>query len=386
MLKNKLVWILIVFLILPLPILSGCSPTVIRDSLREKINDLFIVKTITMPVLVTSRPSKTSTITATPAQAMSTVSPSSTIAATETIKPVSTPTEVSADISLFPESDTDFLEVITDVTIPDGTIFSPNEMFIKSWRLKNAGNQIWNDEYRIVIGYSNPFGSPQMARAIFIQETDLVDFAISSWGPRQYNVRNGGIVDLAIPLQAPNIPGEYVADFFLINSENEIVTPKFWIQFKVELNPELIAKTNTAAVQLSQTPDLTLTPTASPTPELVSFDWTGKWLIRDPFDPVAINTTWSWFTQTGKEVLGFFYDAQGEPVLIEATVMENGRTLEGKFAWPWQNRAAPFTWRMLANKNQFYSVTEDGKMAFGSICGGRNGKNLPEYCSMPSGD
>ena len=384
MLKNKSFLIPILYLILLLPILNSCSPMSIRDSARNKFSDLFIVKTITMPVLATSRPTKTPAMTITPTQAILIASPSATWTATS--KPVSTPTEVFADISLFPESSADFLEIIDDVTIPDGTIFAPNEMFIKSWRLKNAGNQIWNDEYRIIIGYSNPFGSPQMTRAVFIQETNLIDFAISSWGPRQYNVRNGGIVDLAIPLQAPEIPGEYVADFFLINSDNEIVTPKFWIQFKVELNPDQIAGTNTAAVQLSQTPDLTSTPTASPTPESVRYDWTGKWLLRDPFDPVAMKTTWGWFTQTGNEVLGFFYDAQSEPVLIEATVSEDGRSLEGKFAWPWQNRAAPFSWRMLANRNQFYSVTEDGKMAFGSMCGGRNEKNLPEYCSMPSGD
>lgn len=384
MLRNKGINIHNFFLILLSVVFSSCSPTLIRDGIKEKFNDFFIVKTITLPVLATARPSRTPVITITPSQAMTTVLPSATFTATQ--KPVFTPTQVVADISLFQESSSDFLEIVTDVTIPDGTVFAPNEMFIKSWRIKNAGNQVWNDEYRIVIGYSNPFGSPQMARAVFIQETDLIDFAISSWGPRQYNVRNGGTVDLAIPLQAPNTPGDYLAEFFLINSEDEIVTPKFWIQFKVELNPEQIAGTNTAAVQLSQTPDLTVTPTLSPTPENVPYDWTGQWLLRDPFDPVMINTTWGWLTQNGQEVRGFFYDAQGEPVLMEASASKDGRSLDGKFAWPWQNRAAPFTWRMLANRNQFYSVTEDGKMAFGSMCGGRNNQPLPEYCSMPSGD
>jgi hypothetical protein len=364
-------------------LLSGCSPDDFRDTVRNKVSNLFVLQTVTMPALSTVKPSNTPTITQTP---IHTSTPVIKPSATSTIISVRTPTEYFVDISQYPESAADFLEVVEDVTIPDGTIFSPNQMFVKSWRLQNSGSLVWNDDYRLVVAYSNPFGSPQASDATFIQPTDLIDFSISSWGPRLYNVRKGGTADLAVPLQAPADPGEYMAEFFLINSDNEVVTPRFWIQFKVALKPEQVSASETAVSRSSQTPDLTRTPAFTATPASVPYDWTGKWLFRDPFSDSDMNTAWGWLTQTGNEVKGFFYDTENEPVLIEGYIDDEGRTLEGKFAWPWQNRAAPFVWKMLANKDQFYSVSEDGKVAFGSMCGGRNGSSFPDYCAMPAGD
>lgn len=363
--------------------ISSCSPEEFRVTVRNKFSNLFILQTVTMPALSTVRPSDTPAITQT---SIHTSTPLIKPSATSTIVPVHTPTEYFVDISQYPESSADFLEVVEDVTIPDGTVLSPNQMFVKSWRLRNSGNLVWNDDYRLVVAYSNPFGSPQSTDASFIQPTDLIDFSISSWGPRLYNVRKGGSADLAVPLQAPADPGEYMAEFFLINSDDEIVTPRFWIQFKVTLEPEQVSASETAVSLSSQTPDLTVTPTSTPTPASVPYDWTGKWLLRDPFTDSDMNPTWGWMTQTGNEVKGFFYDTKNEPVLIEGFVNDEGRTLEGKFAWPWQNRAAPFIWKMLANRNQFYSVSEDGKVSFGSMCGGRNGSTFPDYCAMPAGD
>jgi len=273
-----------------------------------------------------------------------------------------------------------------DITIPDGTTVSPREMFVKSWRLQNMGNLIWTKNYRVVIAYTNPFGAPQTTSAIFIQPTELIDFSISSWGPRLYNVRKGGTADLVLPLQAPETPGEYRVEFFMINEADEIVTPRFWIYFNVEQTPEQAAATQTAIALASQTPDLTSTPTPEPTISVPAYDWSGEWIFRDPFDDIALNPVRGWLTQNGTEVKGFFYDTDNEPVIIEGTVQQDGRVLEGKFAWPWQNRAAPFVWRMIASRNQFYSVSENGQLAFGSICGSRNGMPFPDHCALPRGD
>ena len=38
---------------------------------------------------------------------------------------------------------------IEDITIPDGTVFAPGEIFIKSWMLKNTGFCMWKDSYKL---------------------------------------------------------------------------------------------------------------------------------------------------------------------------------------------------------------------------------------------
>lgn len=40
--------------------------------------------------------------------------------------------------------------LITDVTIPDGTIVQPGETFYKTWRIKNNGSCTWNSAYKII--------------------------------------------------------------------------------------------------------------------------------------------------------------------------------------------------------------------------------------------
>ncbi len=39
---------------------------------------------------------------------------------------------------------------VTDVTVPDGTPFMPNQTFNKIWRVQNAGSCTWNNKYQLV--------------------------------------------------------------------------------------------------------------------------------------------------------------------------------------------------------------------------------------------
>jgi hypothetical protein len=41
-------------------------------------------------------------------------------------------------------------EFVADVNIPDGTVFSPNEGFQKTWRIANAGQTTWTPDYALV--------------------------------------------------------------------------------------------------------------------------------------------------------------------------------------------------------------------------------------------
>lgn len=47
-----------------------------------------------------------------------------------------------------------------DVTVPDDTIMSPNQAFIKTWRLKNIGTCTWDSTYQLVFDRGNGMGIP----------------------------------------------------------------------------------------------------------------------------------------------------------------------------------------------------------------------------------
>lgn len=370
------------WLVLLTVFLSGCSGGNVRSGGID-LEDLFTVKTVTLPALATALPSRTLT----PSPTMrSTSTPPPDATATETPVPINSPTPVAVDISQMLNAQNDLMELIDDVTFPDGSTLSPGEMFVKSWRIKNAGDTIWNNGYKLLVAYSSPFKSPQRTHAIFIRTTDLIDFSISTWGPRQYNVGKDQIIDLAIPLQAPSEPGDYVAEFYLVNDQNELIQPKFWVQFKVALPPEAAAATEQAAMKLTAAVNATVVPLQQETPVHQTYDWSGEWIIRDPFSDIGMIPHQAWLTQSGDEVRGFFYDTDDEPVLIEGAIENYGQRLKGKLAQPWQNKAIAFEWRLLLAGDQFYSVTDNGAVQFGSVCGGKDGKRFPETCSLPRGD
>ena len=82
----------------------------------------------------------------------------------------------------------DKAQFITDVTIPDGTVKSPGEAFIKTWRLKNIGACSWTG-YSLIFDNGNNMSGPASS-------------AISNTPP-------GGTVDISVNLVAPAAAGEY---------------------------------------------------------------------------------------------------------------------------------------------------------------------------------
>lgn len=75
-------------------------------------------------------------------------------------------------------------------TVPDGTDFSPNEQFTKTWRLENIGTCTWNANYRAVFFSGNQMSGP-----------DAKKFSIL--------VNPGEKVDVVLDLKAPSEKGEY---------------------------------------------------------------------------------------------------------------------------------------------------------------------------------
>src|SRR5512134_797366 len=54
---------------------------------------------------------------------------------------------------------TDRAQFVADVTIPDGTRFSPGTTFTKTWRLRNIGTCTWTTAYTMVFDSGTQMGS-----------------------------------------------------------------------------------------------------------------------------------------------------------------------------------------------------------------------------------
>ncbi len=57
---------------------------------------------------------------------------------------------------------------IADVTIPDDTVLSAGEAFVKTWRIQNAGTCTWNKSYKLVFSSGEQMNS---ALTVSLSET-----------------------------------------------------------------------------------------------------------------------------------------------------------------------------------------------------------------------
>ncbi len=90
------------------------------------------------------------------------------------------------------------MSFIKDVSIPDGTLLSPGEIFTKTWRLQNRGPCTWTPDYDIVF-----YGGAQMGG---------VTRQIPGY------VAPGQMVDVAVTFTAPSAPGHYTGYWLLRNA------------------------------------------------------------------------------------------------------------------------------------------------------------------------
>ena len=110
---------------------------------------------------------------------------------------------------------------ITDITIPDGTVFEPDEAFTKTWRLRNVGSCAWTSGYDIVFSGGDAMDAP------------------SSVQLTSGTVNPGQSVDVSVDLIAPDSAGTYRGNwqlrdpsdviFGIENSSSEL----FWVEIEV---------------------------------------------------------------------------------------------------------------------------------------------------------
>ncbi len=166
-----------------------------------------------------------------------------------------------------PLSCADKAQFVTDVTVPDGTTFAPNQTFTKVWRLKNIGTCTWNTSYSLTFISGDSMGAG---------DTPLTQ----SVAPR-------ATIDASINMTAPGTPGSYRGYWELKNSSGYVFgigaafDHPWWVDIRAAgtplptLTPTLGAPTPTSippttasdtSTPPTATPDTSTPPSATPVP------------------------------------------------------------------------------------------------------------------------
>jgi hypothetical protein len=132
------------------------------------------------------------------------------VQATPTPKPTATPISRPCNAVKF----------VADVTIPDGTNFSPNTEFTKTWRLENVGTCNWTSDYDLIFVDGNRMEARK---------------AIELPG----RVKPGERVDLSVSMVSPDEAGDYRGLWMLRSKDGEVfglgsaANKAFWVGITV---------------------------------------------------------------------------------------------------------------------------------------------------------
>lgn len=110
--------------------------------------------------------------------------------------------------------------LLIHLTLPDGTLISPNQILTKTWRLKNTGTTTWGNGYKLVFVSGEQMGAPA--------ETDVPTTA-----PNQ-------TVDLSVSITAPTSDGEHTGYFQLRNPQGTYFGPQIWVKINVRASSNKI--------------------------------------------------------------------------------------------------------------------------------------------------
>jgi hypothetical protein len=242
---------------------------------------------------------------------------------------------------------------VGDVTVPDGTVLAPGEVFMKVWRLRNAGNCSWRASARIVLEYGDPLGGFEGMTALFYPAGEVPEprLGAGGWADRLYQVQGDQVVDLPIMLRAPEKRGTYRA-FYRLETEAAAILGRFWVEIRVE--------------EEAQAEDL---------------GWGGNWSVQDPSITEPLVAPMG-LEQRGAAVHGFLYGFDGRLYLIEGEVVGGGSAVEGRWGEPW-HEGNRFRWELRENGGQFQGVYWMGSLAAGEFCGGRESYDPPFEACLP---
>lgn len=129
---------------------------------------------------------------------------------------------------------------VADITAVDGTDYPPNEAFVKTWRIRNAGTSTWTTDYYLVFISGDQMGGPASQRI-------------------PVTVAPNTDVDLSVNLVAPATAGRYRGYWKLVNSANKFFDDPFYVEIDV------VSSASTLAAPTATLAPGAPTPTTAPT-------------------------------------------------------------------------------------------------------------------------
>jgi Ig-like domain from next to BRCA1 gene len=215
-------------------LLSACS-----FSSTNSANTLSAIYTAAAQTIVAQQPTVEQTDTPMPTDTASMLTPTDSGSTTPTVLP----TLVSSLPTSATSGSTCNSSYVADATIPDGTVMSPGQTFVKTWTLQNTGSCTWDTSFtmRFFSGSSMSGGN----------------------GTVSSSVAPGGQGNVSVTLTAPTTAGTYTGNWRLADDSG--ITFGEIVDVVIDVNGN--APTETPAATATNTPGTyTPAPTATNTP------------------------------------------------------------------------------------------------------------------------
>jgi len=196
--------------------LEGCGPSSAREStVTPQPGAVLTSAAQTAEARLTELAQPTSTPQPTPTY---TFLPPPTQVATLTISPPLTLTLVSTPmptiVGTMLAGGADQAQFWADISVPDGSDFSPGQSFTKTWRLKNIGQTTWTEEYALAFLGGAQMGGPPAV-------------------PLATRVPPGQTVDISVNLVAPQETGTYRGYWEMRNAAGELFQQAVYVEIDV---------------------------------------------------------------------------------------------------------------------------------------------------------
>jgi uncharacterized repeat protein (TIGR01451 family) len=116
-----------------------------------------------------------------------------------------------------PEQGPDTATFISDVTIPDGTVVSPGQALVKTWRMRDTGTTTWGSGYQLAFVGGEQMGAPS---AVNVSPTAA-----------------GNTVDISVNIVAPSSFGTHRGYWQLRNPQGTYFGDRIWVQVTIPNGP-----------------------------------------------------------------------------------------------------------------------------------------------------
>jgi hypothetical protein len=182
--------------LLVVALIAACGPSATPG---EPTPDVAAVRTSAASTVVSQFTLTAAAFTPTPASPTDTPEPEEPQAtATETTAPVAQVTNVEGTVITLCDKYSWDLDTV-DVNVPDNTVMSPGQDFVKTWKIKNIGACTWGAGYELVYSYGDEMDGEAQ--------------------PLTSAVAPGQETEVSIQFTAPDLAGSYTGYWTLQNPQ-----------------------------------------------------------------------------------------------------------------------------------------------------------------------